>query len=174
MLRLAGFRQLVTGSAVTGLPQPAISPSQDPRKPGCAGDRHALTSCGVYSGAVSAVEQALKAAGAAGEIRMFPEPVPTAAVTAATLNCEVGAIANSLVFEADGDALLVLASGAHRVHTGRLARRLGTGKIRQADPGFVLAHTGQAVGGVAPVGHPRPLRTVVDLSLIHISEPTRP
>jgi prolyl-tRNA editing enzyme YbaK/EbsC (Cys-tRNA(Pro) deacylase) len=114
---------------------------------------------------VSAVEQALKAAGAAGEIRMFPEPVPTAAVAAATLGCEVGAIANSLVFEADGDALLVLASGGHRVHTARLARRLGTGKIRQADPGFVLAHTGQAVGGVAPVGHPRPLRTVVDQAL---------
>ena len=114
---------------------------------------------------MSAVEQALKAAGAAGDIKLFPEPVPTAAVAAATLGCEVGAIANSLVFEADGDALLVLASGAHRVHTGRLARRLGTGKIRQADPGFVLAHTGQAVGGVAPVGHPRPLRTVVDRTL---------
>jgi prolyl-tRNA editing enzyme YbaK/EbsC (Cys-tRNA(Pro) deacylase) len=114
---------------------------------------------------VSAVEQALKAAGAAGEIRMFPEPVPTAAVAAATLNCEVGAIANSLVFEAGGDALLVLASGAHRVHTGRLARRLSTGKIRQADPGFVLAHTGQSVGGVAPVGHPQPLRTVIDTAL---------
>jgi prolyl-tRNA editing enzyme YbaK/EbsC (Cys-tRNA(Pro) deacylase) len=114
---------------------------------------------------VSAVEQALKAAGAAGEIRMFPEPVPTAAVAAATLGCEVGAITNSLGFAADGDALLVLASGAHRVHTVRLARRLGTGKIRQADPGFVLAHTGQAVGGVAPVGHPRPLRTIVDQAL---------
>jgi prolyl-tRNA editing enzyme YbaK/EbsC (Cys-tRNA(Pro) deacylase) len=114
---------------------------------------------------VSAVEQALEAAGAAGDITVFAEPVPTAAAAAATLHCEVGAIANSLVFAADGDALLILASGAHRVHTGRLARRLGTGKIRQADPGFVLAHTGQAVGGVAPVGHPRPLRTVVDRAL---------
>jgi len=111
------------------------------------------------------VQQALKAAGTAGDIKMFPEPVPTAAVAAATLGCEVGAIANSLVFEADGDALLVLASGAHRVHPGRLAQRLGTGKIRQAGPDFVLAHTGQAVGGVAPVGHPRPLRTVVDRAL---------
>jgi prolyl-tRNA editing enzyme YbaK/EbsC (Cys-tRNA(Pro) deacylase) len=111
------------------------------------------------------VQQALRAAGAAGDIKVFPEPVPTAAAAAATLGCEVGAIANSLVFEADGDALLVLASGAHRVHPGRLARRLGTGKIRQAGPDFVLAHTGQSVGGVAPVGHPRPLRTVVDRAL---------
>jgi prolyl-tRNA editing enzyme YbaK/EbsC (Cys-tRNA(Pro) deacylase) len=62
-------------------------------------------------------------------------------------------------------ALLVMASGSHRVHPGRLARRIGTGKIRRADPGFVLAHTGQEVGGVAPVGHPSPLRTVVDQAL---------
>jgi len=111
------------------------------------------------------VQQALKAAGAAGDIKVLAEPVPTAAAAAAALGCEVGAIANSLVFQADGDALLVLASGAHRVHPVRLARRLGTGKIRQAGPDFVLAHTGQSVGGVAPVGHPRPLRTVVDRAL---------
>jgi prolyl-tRNA editing enzyme YbaK/EbsC (Cys-tRNA(Pro) deacylase) len=107
----------------------------------------------------------LAAAGAAGEIRVLPEPVPTAAAAAAALACEVGAIANSLIFEADGAALLVVASGAHRVHPGRLARRLGTGKIRRADPGFVLAHTGQEVGGVAPVGHPSPVQTVVDQAL---------
>jgi prolyl-tRNA editing enzyme YbaK/EbsC (Cys-tRNA(Pro) deacylase) len=111
------------------------------------------------------VRERLTAAGLAGEIRVLPEPVPTAAAAAAALACEVGAIANSLVFEADGAALLVVASGAHRVHPGRLARRLGTGKIRRADPGFVLAHTGQEVGGVAPVGHPWPVRTVIDQAL---------
>jgi prolyl-tRNA editing enzyme YbaK/EbsC (Cys-tRNA(Pro) deacylase) len=111
------------------------------------------------------VDQALKNAGATGEIKVFDEPVPTAAAAALVLGCDKGAIANSLVFETDGGALLVLASGAHRVHTGRLARRLGTGKIRQADPEFVLAHTGQAVGGVAPVGHPQPIRTVIDRAL---------
>jgi prolyl-tRNA editing enzyme YbaK/EbsC (Cys-tRNA(Pro) deacylase) len=119
----------------------------------------------VYSTAVSAVHQHLEAAGATGEIRVLNVPVPTAAAAAAALGCQTGAIANSLVFEADGGALLVLASGAHRVHTGRLARRLGTGKIRQASPDFVLEHTGQMVGGVAPVGHPRPIRTVVDRAL---------
>jgi prolyl-tRNA editing enzyme YbaK/EbsC (Cys-tRNA(Pro) deacylase) len=110
------------------------------------------------------VREQLTAAGFAGEVRVLPEPVPTAAAAAA-LPCEVGAIANSLTFEADGMALLVVASGAHRVHPGRLARRLGTGKIRRADPGFVLAHTGQEVGGVAPVGHPSPVPTVVDRAL---------
>lgn len=91
--------------------------------------------------------------------------MPTADAAAAALGCDTGAIANSLVFEADGAALLVLASGGHRVHPGRLAQRLGTGKIRRASPGFVLAHTGQHVGGVAPIGHPWPLRTVVDQAL---------
>jgi prolyl-tRNA editing enzyme YbaK/EbsC (Cys-tRNA(Pro) deacylase) len=119
----------------------------------------------MYSDTAARVRQQLAAAGLAGEIRVLPEPVPTAAAAAAALGCEVGAIANSLIFEADGAALLVVASGAHRVHPARLARRLGTGKIRRADPGFVLAQTGQEVGGVAPVGHPSPVRTVVDQAL---------
>ncbi|HTW03859.1 MAG TPA: YbaK/EbsC family protein [Streptosporangiaceae bacterium] len=119
----------------------------------------------MYTATVSTVHEHLRAAGATGEIKVLNAPVPTAAAAADALGCDTGAIANSLVFETDGEALLVLASGGHRVHTGRLARRLGTGKIRQATPDFVLAHTGQAVGGVAPVGHPEPLRTVVDEAL---------
>jgi prolyl-tRNA editing enzyme YbaK/EbsC (Cys-tRNA(Pro) deacylase) len=119
----------------------------------------------VDSDAAASVRRALEAAGAAGEVRTFSQPVPTAAAAAAALGCDAGAIANSLVFQADGDALLVLASGKHRVHTGRLARRLATGKIRPARPDFVLARTGQRVGGVAPVGHPQPLRTIVDQAL---------
>ncbi len=120
---------------------------------------------GMYSDAAARVRQHLEALGAVGEIRVLAEPVPTAAAAAAALGCDVGAIANSLIFEADGAPLLVVASGAHRVHPARLARRIGSGKIRRADPGFVLAHTGQAVGGVAPVGHPTPVRTVVDQAL---------
>jgi prolyl-tRNA editing enzyme YbaK/EbsC (Cys-tRNA(Pro) deacylase) len=96
---------------------------------------------------------------------VLPEPVPTAAAAAAALGCEVGAIANSLIFASDGAALLVVASGAHRVHLERLARRVSVGKIKRADPAFVLAHTGQEIGGVAPVGHPAPLRAVVDQDL---------
>jgi prolyl-tRNA editing enzyme YbaK/EbsC (Cys-tRNA(Pro) deacylase) len=53
----------------------------------------------------------------------------------------------------------------HPVRLDRLAGRLGTARIRRADPDFVLVHTGQRVGGVAPVGHPQPLRTVVDQAL---------
>jgi len=115
--------------------------------------------------AVTQVQAALSAAGVDIELTPFPEPVPTAVAAAAVLGCEVGAIANSLVFEAAGQPLLVLASGAHRVDTAKLAERLGTGKIRRATPDFVFEHTGQRIGGVAPVGHPRRVRTVVDPDL---------
>jgi prolyl-tRNA editing enzyme YbaK/EbsC (Cys-tRNA(Pro) deacylase) len=111
------------------------------------------------------VVAALQAAGVAADVRRFDVPVPTALAAAEVLGCEVGAIANSLVFDADGDPLLVLASGAHRVDTGKVAALVGAEKVRRASAGFVLAATGQEVGGVAPVGHPAPLRTVVDVDL---------
>lgn len=114
--------------------------------------------------AVARVEQALRAAGAAGGIHTFAVRVPTAAAAAQELGCPVGAIANSLVFSVEGASLLVITSGAHRADLGRVAAHLGVGKkkIRRADPDFVFEATGQKVGGVAPVGHPQPVRTLVD------------
>jgi prolyl-tRNA editing enzyme YbaK/EbsC (Cys-tRNA(Pro) deacylase) len=114
---------------------------------------------------VDLVVAALRAGGVDAEVRRFETSVPTAAAAAEALGCEVGAIANSLVFDADGDPLLVLASGAHRVDTAKVAALVGAGRVRRASPEVVLAATGQEVGGVAPVGHPAPLRTVVDTDL---------
>jgi prolyl-tRNA editing enzyme YbaK/EbsC (Cys-tRNA(Pro) deacylase) len=115
--------------------------------------------------AVDRVVAALRAGGVDAEVRRFDEPVPTAAAAARVLGCAVGAVANSLVFDADGVPLLVLASGAHRVDTGKVAALVGAQRVRRASAEFVLATTGQEVGGVAPVGHPAPLRTVVDVDL---------
>ncbi|MFI2562845.1 YbaK/EbsC family protein [Paenarthrobacter sp. NPDC018779] len=114
---------------------------------------------------VQTVRTALTALGAKDTVRVFEEKVPTAAAAASVLGCEVAAITNSLVFEADGEPLLILASGAAKVDTTLVARQLETGKIRRATPEFVLEHTGQEVGGVAPVGHPQPIRTILDSSL---------
>jgi prolyl-tRNA editing enzyme YbaK/EbsC (Cys-tRNA(Pro) deacylase) len=114
---------------------------------------------------VSNVLAALHAAGSAGEVRVLDDSARTAAQAAAALGCGVGAIANSLVFTADGDPLLVLTSGAHRVDTGAVAALLGVGEVRRADPDAVRAATGQVIGGVAPVGHPVPLPTLVDTAL---------
>jgi prolyl-tRNA editing enzyme YbaK/EbsC (Cys-tRNA(Pro) deacylase) len=120
---------------------------------------------------VQAVRDALDAAGArtadgsAPDIVILDEAVHTAPAAAEALGVEVGQIANSLIFDADGEPLLVLTSGAHRVDTAKVAAGLGVAKLRRATPEFVRAHTGQAIGGVAPLGHPKPVRTLVDTAL---------
>ncbi|MEU7187974.1 YbaK/EbsC family protein [Streptomyces sp. NPDC045369] len=115
--------------------------------------------------AVDHVRTTLTAHGHVGGITELPGPAPTAAAAAELLDCPVGAIANSLVFEADGAPLLIVASGGHRVDLKKAAAHVGVRKVRRATPEFVLAATGQEVGGVAPVGHPAPLRTLVDTAL---------
>ncbi len=114
---------------------------------------------------VQRVAGELAALGVAGQVRELPEPAPTAATAAEQLGCEIGAIANSLVFNADGAPLLVLTSGAHRVNTAKVAAELGVAALRRADPEFVYASTGQRIGGVAPVGHRKPITTLVDTAL---------
>lgn len=116
------------------------------------------------------VTDALAAAGATGEVRILPDAAPTAAAAAAQLGCEVGAIANSLIFDGDGSPVLILTSGAHRVDTGKVAAELGLAKLKRATPEFVREHTGQPIGGVAPVGHPAPVRTLVDPALANFGE----
>ncbi|MFJ3106178.1 YbaK/EbsC family protein [Streptomyces sp. NPDC086835] len=111
------------------------------------------------------VARVLAAAGVAGQVRELAESTRTAAEAASALGCDVGAIANSLVFISDDEPVLVLASGQHKVDTTALAARWGRGKLRRATPEQVRQATGQAIGGVAPVGHPRALPTVVDAAL---------
>ena len=108
------------------------------------------------------VASELAALGVRGQVRELAEPAPTAVTAAAQLGCEVGAIANSLLFSADGEPLLVLTSGAHRVDTARVAALVGASVVQRADARSVREWTGQAIGGVAPVGHPAPIRTLVD------------
>jgi prolyl-tRNA editing enzyme YbaK/EbsC (Cys-tRNA(Pro) deacylase) len=128
---------------------------------------------------VELVVAALRAGGAdparIDRLLVLPDAVTTAATAAAALGVEVGQIANSLVFrttDATGATapLLVLTSGAHRVDTGKVAALIGVQRVQRADPDFVRAATGQAIGGVAPVGHPAPLRTLVDRALARYDE----
>jgi prolyl-tRNA editing enzyme YbaK/EbsC (Cys-tRNA(Pro) deacylase) len=107
----------------------------------------------------------LRALNVAGKVRELAEPAPTAVAAAAQLGCDVGAIANSLLFNADGQPLLILTSGAHRVDTGKAAALAGVSTVKRADAEFVRSATGQPIGGVAPVGHPQPVRTLVDVWL---------
>ena len=125
---------------------------------------------------VSAVQEALEATGARAQddvpsqVRMLPDAVTTAVAAAAALGVQVGQIANSLIFDADGEPLLVLTSGAHRVDTAKVAGLIGASGLRRATPDFVRTHAGQPIGGVAPLGHPKPLRTLVDTALAQYEE----
>jgi prolyl-tRNA editing enzyme YbaK/EbsC (Cys-tRNA(Pro) deacylase) len=111
---------------------------------------------------VDGFARALRELRVPGAVRELPESAPTAATAAAQLGCDVGAIANSLIFAADGAPLLVMTSGAHRVDTANVARLVGAANVKRADARSVREWTGQAIGGVGPVGHPQPIRTLID------------
>lgn len=111
------------------------------------------------------VQDALDAAGVAGRIIETIDASPTAATAAAQLDIEVGQVANSLIFDADGEPLLVMTSGQHKADTHRIAEFIGAKHVHRPDADFVRLHTGQPIGGVAPVGHNHPLRTLVDTQL---------
>ena len=103
--------------------------------------------------------------GGTGEIVVLPDSVHTAALAAEALGCEVGAIANSLLFDADGSPVLILTSGSHRVDTAKAAATIGVPALKRAKPEFVREHTGQVIGGVSPIGHPVPIPTYLDIQL---------
>ncbi len=119
---------------------------------------------------VERVAETLARMGVRGQVKELDGSARTAAEAAAQLGCEVGAIANSLIFDADGEPLLILTSGRHRVDTARVAADHGFAKVKRADPDFVREHAGFPIGGVAPVGHPKPLRTLVDVALKRYDE----
>lgn len=127
--------------------------------------RTELSNDGALPARSQLVQDQLAALGVTARVRRLPESARTAAEAAAALGCEVGAIASSLVFVTDEGPLLVMTSGRHRVDTQLLASNLGVGVLTMATPQQVRAVTGQAIGGVAPVGHPAPIPTVIDAAL---------
>ena len=112
--------------------------------------------------AITRFRSELDARGGTGRIVVLPDSVHTAALAAEALGCEVGAIANSLLFDAGGAPVLILTSGSHRVDTAKVAAAIGVPTLRRAKPDFVREHTGQVIGGVSPLGHPGPVPTYID------------
>jgi len=123
-----------------------------------------MSSAVLQSSSVERVRDALSRAGLGDTIVELPGAARTAKAAAEYLGCEVGQIANSLVFHAQASdaALLVMSSGAKRVDVARLAALVGE-PVGKADADFVRARTGFAIGGVPPVGHG--LRAFVERSL---------
>jgi prolyl-tRNA editing enzyme YbaK/EbsC (Cys-tRNA(Pro) deacylase) len=111
---------------------------------------------------ITRFREAHRELGGTGEVVILPDSVHTAALAAQALGCEVGAIANSLLFDAGGAPVLILTSGAHRVDTRATADRIGVAALTRATPEFVREHTGQVIGGVSPIGHPAPVPTWLD------------
>jgi prolyl-tRNA editing enzyme YbaK/EbsC (Cys-tRNA(Pro) deacylase) len=117
------------------------------------------------------VQEALRALGGTHEIVDLGRSARTAADAAGAVGCRVDQIAKSLVFRLreSGRALLVVTSGAHRVDEARVAAIVGEA-LERADAEFVRAETGFAIGGVAPVGHAKPILTLVDAHLLAFDE----
>jgi len=111
------------------------------------------------------VQEHLAAAGVETAVIVLPDSARTAPEAAAAVGCPLGAIANSLVLVADGEPILAMTSGAHRVDFGVIAASIGAASVAMAPAPLVREVTGQAIGGVAPVGHPRRLRTYLDEDL---------
>ena len=98
------------------------------------------------------------------DVRKLDSSTATVSEAAEAVGCESAQIAKSLVFVCDGDPVVCIASGAHRVDTDLLAEVFDCAEIRQASPDEVRAATGYSVGGVAPFGHDLP--TVMDEDLL--------
>jgi prolyl-tRNA editing enzyme YbaK/EbsC (Cys-tRNA(Pro) deacylase) len=98
------------------------------------------------------------------DVKTLDRPTRTVQEAAAAVGCGDAEIAKSLVFVCDGDPVLVVASGAHRVDTNKVADILDCAEIRQASPDEVRVATGFSIGGVAPFGHDLPV--ILDETLL--------
>lgn len=123
------------------------------------------------SASAQRVQDALSAAGLNCAVVELPASTRTAQEAAQAIGCRVEQIVKSLVFRGrrSGQPVLVLASGSNRVNEKRVGELLGE-PIERADADFVREHTGFAIGGVPPVGHPAPLTTLLDRDLLAYAE----
>ncbi len=112
------------------------------------------------------VQAALDQLGLDSRVVRLPDSTRTAPEAARAVGCEVGAIAKSLLFMADGDPVLVICGGDRRVDVARVAALVGAAGVTMAPASEVRNITGYAIGGVPPIGHPAPLRKVMDSGLL--------
>jgi prolyl-tRNA editing enzyme YbaK/EbsC (Cys-tRNA(Pro) deacylase) len=113
------------------------------------------------------VADALAAHGLTGKVIVLEHLATTAQMAAEALNIEVGRIVKSLIFRGatSGKPYLLLVSGSNRVHEKRVGRLIGEG-LERSDADFVKLHTSFSIGGVSPFGHPAPLATYLDQTLL--------
>jgi prolyl-tRNA editing enzyme YbaK/EbsC (Cys-tRNA(Pro) deacylase) len=97
------------------------------------------------------------------QVQRLDSSTRTVSDAATAVGCQEAEIAKSIVFVADGDPVVCVASGRHRVDTGKVADALDVAEVRQAQADEVRAATGFAIGGVPPFGHDLPVLFDEDL-----------
>jgi prolyl-tRNA editing enzyme YbaK/EbsC (Cys-tRNA(Pro) deacylase) len=112
------------------------------------------------------VQAALHEVGVDIEVVQLSESTRTAVEAAQAMKCDVGAIAKSLLFMADGEPLLVICGGDRRVDTARVAALVGAQLVKMASANDVKNITGYAIGGVPPLGHAMPLKKLMDTRML--------
>src|SRR5207248_10548080 len=112
----------------------------------------------------SKVKEAARELGLDVELKTLDESTATVAEAAAALGCEPGQIAKAIVFVMDGEPVVVVASGSHRIDADKVCEALDCAEGRQASADEVRAATGFAIGGVPPIGHDLPV--VFDSALL--------
>ncbi len=113
------------------------------------------------------VRDALVALELPADIHRLTDSTRTAPEAAAAVGCELGAIVKSLVFRgtATQTPLLALVSGDNRADEAKIEAAVGE-HVERPDAAYVREVTGYAIGGIPPVGHPAPVRTVLDEDLL--------
>jgi len=112
------------------------------------------------------VQAALHEVGVDVKAVRLSESTRTAVDAARAVGCEIGAIAKSLLFLADGKPLLVICSGDRRVDTDKVAGLVGAATLKMAPAEDVKRITGYAIGGVPPLGHATPIDKLMDNRLL--------
>jgi prolyl-tRNA editing enzyme YbaK/EbsC (Cys-tRNA(Pro) deacylase) len=120
--------------------------------------------------AVQRVVDAAARKGVAIDVHVMDTSTHTAEDAARSLGAELGQIVKSLVFVApvaDGglEPIVCLVSGPNRVDLARLAAVTGAADVRRASAREATELTGFTIGGIAPIGHARPTRVVMDPAL---------
>jgi prolyl-tRNA editing enzyme YbaK/EbsC (Cys-tRNA(Pro) deacylase) len=114
------------------------------------------------------VQKAVRDRGLDVEVETLAESTRTVEDAAQAVGCGPGQIAKSIVFVVDGEPIVCVASGAHRVDSELVCDALDCAEARPATPGEVRAATGYSVGGVPPVGHGLPV--LFDRALLEYDE----
>jgi len=90
-------------------------------------------------------------------VQQLQDSTRTVGDAAKAVGCEEAEIAKSIVFVCDGEPVVCVASGEHRIDPDKVAEVLDVAEVRQAAADEVRAATGFAIGGVPPVGHGLPV-----------------